>query len=332
MNVSRWNYYLAACLGLLVWAWVSPAVAQSDPAAAQALFDAAKRLMDAGSYAEACPKLAESQRLDPAGGTLLNLAICQEKLGQTATAWESYKHARDLSRREQREDRAALAQEYLDAVEPKLSRLTIEVPAGARAEGLLVTRNGVEVGSAAWGLAIPTDPGEIVIEAKAPGHEPWSQRVVLGAEHDAKTVQVPVLPATAASSAAKAPAPIPDPGGADSGAGSGQRVAGIVVAGIGGVAAVVGGVIGGLALAAESDANELCGSDEDTCPSAAGVEASDTARTYAKAANGLIFGGLGLAAAGIIIAVAAPSGATETAGLLPWVDAGGAGLTWQVAW
>src|SRR6185436_2876023 len=59
----------------------------ADKAAAQSLFDGSRTLMAKGEYAQACAKLAESQRLDPGVGTQFNLADCYEHLGQTASAW-----------------------------------------------------------------------------------------------------------------------------------------------------------------------------------------------------------------------------------------------------
>src|SRR3954470_4044560 len=49
-----------------------------DRAAAQALFDQAKELLARDNVTGACPKLEESQRLDPTSGTLINLADCYE--------------------------------------------------------------------------------------------------------------------------------------------------------------------------------------------------------------------------------------------------------------
>src|SRR4051812_6941365 len=71
-----------------------------DLATAQALFDEGKRLMGLAKYAEACPKLVESQRIDPGGGTSFAIALCHEAEGKTATAWADFNVALGEARKD----------------------------------------------------------------------------------------------------------------------------------------------------------------------------------------------------------------------------------------
>src|SRR5262249_54770458 len=121
----------------------SPAAASGseDVAAAEATFNEGKKLAAAGRYAEACPKFAESQRLDPGAGTLLNYGDCLEKLGKVASAWGAFREAVMLASRVGDEKRRVEATRRADLLEPRLSRLTIVVPPAGRVKGLEVHRD-----------------------------------------------------------------------------------------------------------------------------------------------------------------------------------------------
>src|SRR5580698_2670520 len=108
-------------LAALAFAPDARAQSSSDQAAAEALFKQGRDLMASGQYAEACPKLAESERLDPAPGTLLNLATCYERNGQVASAWVTYKEAATVARKADQPERAQLARRKAAELEPKLS-------------------------------------------------------------------------------------------------------------------------------------------------------------------------------------------------------------------
>src|SRR6185503_17629353 len=111
-----------ATLGLVPLA-TREARAQGKETAAEALFVEGKRLMGAGNYAEACPKIAESQRIDPGPGTLLTLATCYDRSGKTASAWTTYKDALGVIDPVKRKEWAARAKERVAALEPSLSKL-----------------------------------------------------------------------------------------------------------------------------------------------------------------------------------------------------------------
>src|SRR4051794_27921960 len=71
---------------LLTVCWILPALpASAGSPQAAALVRDAKRLMAQRQYAAACPKLQEAQRLAPSPKMLLELALCHEKEGKTAS-------------------------------------------------------------------------------------------------------------------------------------------------------------------------------------------------------------------------------------------------------
>src|SRR5258708_3181546 len=102
---------------------VGPRVARgqepaSEGALAEMLYRQGRALIGEGKVSEACPKFAESYRLDAATGTLLNLALCHEIEGKLATAWLEFSRAVALARRDRRHDRVRFAQERLAVIEP----------------------------------------------------------------------------------------------------------------------------------------------------------------------------------------------------------------------
>lgn len=135
---------------------------------AQSLFEDGRRLLESGEVAAACAKLAESHRLDPAGGTLLNLALCHEREGKLATAYVELVSAIAQGERDGRADRVSIAREHLAALEREVPRLVVTVPRAP--EGAEITLDGTPLREAAWGSAMAVDPGPHAVRARAPGH------------------------------------------------------------------------------------------------------------------------------------------------------------------
>jgi tetratricopeptide (TPR) repeat protein len=184
----------------------------SDPVAAEALFDQARQLMEQGKYAEACPKLEASQRLDPGVGTLLNLGDCLERVGRTASAWERFREAAAAAVAGAQAEREAIARGRAAAIEPRLCRLAVRVEGAADVPGLALERDHVPFDRALWNEALPVDPGEHDVRATAPGKEPWSGSAHLESGACAggtETIHVPVLQEAHPPPLAWGAAPVP---------------------------------------------------------------------------------------------------------------------------
>jgi hypothetical protein len=176
--------------------WSSVAHAQPAGAQAEVLFRHGRELLAAGKLAEACSAFEESQKLEPAVTTLLNLAGCREKLGQIATAWGLFL---DAARQTRSASDAAnqqlhkVAQARAQKLEPRVSELTINVPLTSQLDDLEIMRGTERIGPGLWNRALPIDGGTFTITARAPGSSRWSTQVTIAAEKDTKTVEIPDL-------------------------------------------------------------------------------------------------------------------------------------------
>jgi serine/threonine-protein kinase len=300
------------------------AASGEDRAAAQALFDDARRLMKSGHAAEACPKLEESQRLDPGVGTQLYLGECYEKTSRTASAWAEFLDAADAAAKAGDEKRRHVAEEYAKKLEPKVARVRLMPPSGI--DGLTITRDGKAVTASAMSSALPIDEGHRVFEASAPGRKNVKVEVDIAAGEQ-KTVRIPELPtadvvpppltpassASAPASATTGATAAPPPPASDGGGGT--RMVGFVVTGIGAATLVPAIVLGLNAKSASNDAKSSgCRPDGTYCTPTA-LQQNDTAKTKATVSTVLFVVGGAMVAAGITLVVLGGSSGAESAAL-----------------
>jgi hypothetical protein len=179
---------------------------------AQALFNQGKKLMAAGKYAEACAKFQASNRTAPGTGTLLNLAVCHEKLGRLASAWVEFSSAADADRREGNQRRLEYSQQQMQKLAPQLAHITINAPAGPAVPGLVVKLDGAALAPAALGVPAPVDPGKHVVAATAPGRQSWSKQITVAKNGENHEISIPALSPPAGAPAGNA-APSGTPAG-----------------------------------------------------------------------------------------------------------------------
>ncbi len=280
-------------------------------AAAEDLFQRAKVLLAKREFAPACPMLLESYRLDPAGGTLQNLAVCYEEMGRWASAYARFQELRAISKAGERPrlDRIKLAEEHIAKLEPRISRVMIVMPE-ASAGAAEVTLDGVKYLQPSWSAGIAVDPGTHEIVVAAPGKQPFRTSVTTANDGVQEQVRVPALadeekaapPAAEVQSAEPAALSSSEPPPTT----NSLRTTGFVVgaAGLGVIAA--GGVFGVLTLTTNGAGKDKCSAAKNPGASRADFDpvsgrcyegssawndanaTKDDARTFANVANVLL--------------------------------------------
>jgi len=296
---------------LLLLAMIAEAHAEpteADVALAQTLFEEGTALMRAGKFADACPKLAESQRLDPGGGTLMNLAVCLEKDGKYASAYLAYNEALAVAERDGNKSRESLARDRIEVVSALVSRVVIKVAEDAqKIDGLEVHFDTASVRRAAWGAAAPVDMGDHVVTASAPGRRDWRGVLHVDKPGVVFPIEVPVLEPVPQSPAPPIVVPPPTESKHTS---STQRTVGWGLVGAGGVAFVVGVITGSLALGKHEEASRVCSNGK--CSTMEGVAAEREADGLAWAANVAFGTAILTAGVGAALVLLAPSSTKVT--------------------
>ena len=326
-------------------AGVRPAVAQEEPssaetAAARGLALEGLKLADSGRCADAVDKLARAEKLHHSAIVQGRLGECQIMLGKLVDGTENLRKvlrepvppnpSPALMKARER------AQTALDGAKPKIAFLMISVKGPKDVSNAVVTVDGESVPTALLDADRPTDPGDHVIEASAPGYLKASARVsVKEAERKAVSVRLDVDPNASAPPPTTGPAeptigpqhapqrepaqtaPARDPrlsAGADTGGATSaapNRTGAYIAWAVGGVALAVGAGFGAVAM---KNKNEL----EANCPGGVCTRDQSDKLSDAKTAGnistaGFIVGGVGLAL-GTVLFFTASSGTSGSNG------------------
>lgn len=248
-------------------------VAHADTnASAEALFREGRRAAEVGNYETACAKFDASRKLDPAPGTLLNLADCEETRGQLTRAWHDFLALADML--PELDERKGVALERARNLERTMPKLRVRLTAASTPARVI--RDDVELGDTTLGVALPVDPGKHVVVVSQDGFRDrtYVVEVSRGEERDVQVERGVHM-------------------------GNGRRVAGLTLAGVGLASLATSATTGILALTNVSASNAMCTGN--VCASSSAVDSYNRARTFALVSDITLGSGIALVATGIIL-------------------------------
>jgi hypothetical protein len=290
---------------------------------ADQLFKKGKKLLAEKKYAEACGAFEDSDRLDPAIGTKLNVAKCYEEWGKLAIAWRWFSDAEQMAKNAN-DERAAKIHRLIEELDPTVPRLTVRLPKGANIGDFSIKLDGVDLDKAAIGTERRVDPGPHQIDYIVNGTK---QTKTVPVERGGSSEVTLDLPQTSQTSSPKTGPPAaaagaePDPT---------RRLLGLGVSSAGGLTVVIAGIV---TLRARSDykyaLSTHCRGDTNMCD-AAGLAVTHGARHRANIATIATIGGLAAVGGGLYLYFTAPKAASSRTEhalyVAPSIDADASGV------
>ena len=279
---------------------------EAAQAAADDLFQQARKLFAEKRFGEACPLFAESLRLAERGGTLQNLAVCYEEQGKLASAYGRFQDLRTLSRKPEalRPDRVTLAEDHLARLTPRLTRVRLRLSAPVGGVRLRIEKDEFE--QASWSSGVLIDPGDHTLVVIAPGKKPFTKKLQVPATPGFVDVDVPAFEDVPSPPLAARPTPgeLEHP----------FRTTGFVVGGVGIAALAAGAVFGILTITKNDDARQTCQRSECTLGSSALDDShrqTDAALLFGTLSSVLVpLGAVGLGVGAYLVVHSSPTRTT----------------------
>jgi hypothetical protein len=298
MNATR---AVAVLITMLTMAVSVRAYAETSSANGEEFFQLGRAALSEGKYELALSYFEQSYEADPALGTLLNLAVCEEKLGRLAEALLHLDAA--LKTVPTMDKRRPLIVERLAELERRTPRLTIRVhpPIG---KGTIVVLDSRPLDPTDLGRTIRVDPGRHKLTcAGSSGDRCALEFTIVEGENSTKNLAI-------STSRPHAPSPVP---AIENRRSPPERRTPVLAYGLGafGIASIAAGLATGVVVIQKKQVvEEHC--DADGCDPT-GVDAADSGKTFSQIAT--VLTGLGVVAVGssVYLMVTSPTSTQSAA-------------------
>ncbi|NLE87284.1 MAG: hypothetical protein GX607_12895 [Myxococcales bacterium] len=293
---------------VLLSAWSAPALAETTDearAGARAAAYAGVEAFEAGRWSEAVDYFTRAESIIHSPMHLAYIGRARAQLGELVSARETLlKVLREEAHNDVAREAQAAARAELEALEPRLPMLTIQVQ-GAEDQAFEVSVDGKSLPPALVGIPTPTDPGERTILVTSTNAR--AERTVRLAEGARETVVLELRPTSEGAEAGSVEVVSVSPLTSDTSGISGLRVGSYVALGVGVVGLGAGTFFALRANSKNDDASRLC-EDHTGTRSCAGLPSNDPLARRVAALDddssqartistiGFIAGGVGVAA------------------------------------
>ena len=307
--MGRGRFQRAATVAVALLTTAGTAAADESSQRADQLFEEGKAMLDK-DLASACAKFEESLKFNSqAIGTLLNVALCDEKLGRFASAIAKFTEARDRAQEMGMEVHLAAAEEHIRDLAGKVPHVTLKFSEPPLPQTTIVIDE--KLISFASIANHPVDPGAHDVVVSAPGRLAYKTRFEVAAG-EAIDLLIPRLEKSVSVT-------------------SSRRTIGKISTGVGVAALGTSLVLAVVAKRNYDDATRSCnpiivGGDRVWQCDSSGFAGTRSARTLGTVAT--VVGGVGLVAVGVgaFLWLRGPKDTERQVSVVPHVGADGVGI------